>query len=317
MLALAELCREREDELQHAPRSASPAPRSLSSSRGTNPTPVHNHAFRSHSQAPFDRLAPAPHIETPHARKGRQSEGDMPDYSAQELWLASQGTNLGGVGGLGLGFTEHGFDVHNARGRDPGTRGLETPDSYREQRRSTSTYEGGSGSISAPLSPHRLYAQLDLSRGPQNWPAYDPRLHASPGMPVDRVSGPSSYRNSTSASQRTSRSGSLIPTNGGHLGEVDPSPPLPAFAPFLPNHIASNLRPLNGEPASYISPSTLLSPAQDPPSLPATSVNSLAQGFGRMGVSPPGKGTENPAEARRAETQSSRSHPTSPTKGSR
>ncbi len=236
-------------------------------------------------------------------RRGRQSEGDVPDYSAQELWLASQGANLGGVGGLGLGFTEYGFDPNGARGRDTATRGLEIPGSYRESRRSASVYEGGSGSISAPLSPHRLYAQLELGKGPQNWPAYDPRLHASPGMPVDRVSGPSNYRTGTNNALRgASRSGSLIPTNGSHLADIEPPSPLPAFAPFSPpNPIPSTLQPLNVESANYISPSTLLSPAPEPQSLPKSAVNSLAQSFDRMGVSPPGKGAENPAGTRRTE----------------
>ena len=96
---------------------------------------------------------------------------------------------MGGVSGGTLGFTEHGFDTSNARGRNTAARGLDTPDSYREARRSAP--EGGSGSISAPLSPHKPYAQLDFGRGSQNWPGtYDPRLHASPGMPVERSSGP-------------------------------------------------------------------------------------------------------------------------------
>ncbi|CAD6585977.1 MAG: hypothetical protein TREMPRED_004293 [Tremellales sp. Tagirdzhanova-0007] len=316
VLALAELCREREDELQHAPRSASPATRSFSASRGSFTNSVHNGGWRSHSQAPAERLAPAPHIETPSARRGRQSEGSAGDYSAQDLWLASQGANLGDVSGGTLGVMEHGFDANNARGRDTAARGLETPDSYRGAR--ISTHEGGSGSISAPLSPHKPYAQLDFGRGSENWPGtYDPRLHASPGMPVDRVSGPSNYRTtSNAASYGSSRSGPLVPTNGEHVGgDIEPYMSLPAFVPFQPKHTTSSNRgSINSPAANYISPSTLLSPTQEPPSLPTPTVDTLNRDFSKMGVSPPGRGVENPAGARQAETRSGRSRPTSPAK---
>lgn len=173
--------------------------------------------------------------------------------------------------------------------------------------------------MSAPLSPNRLYAQLELGKGPHTFAAYDPRLHASPGMAVDRVSGPSSYRGpSRSTANGATRSGPLIATNGSQSVDMEPPSPLPTFAPFSPpNPIPSTLRPLNGEPADYISPSTLLSPAQDPSSLPSAAVNSLTNSFGKMGVNPPGKGVEDPAAARKAESkvkQSSLSQPTSPVK---
>ncbi|ORY26876.1 hypothetical protein BCR39DRAFT_248154 [Naematelia encephala] len=304
VLALAELCREREDELARAPRSASPAPRSLSATRGGFQPPVPNGAgWRSHSQVPFDRLAPQ-HLDPTSSRRGRASEDDVQDYSAQDLWLQSQGTNLGGVGGLGLGFSEHGFDLASLRGRDTSSRGLDTPGGFKSNsRRSASAYEGGSGTVSAPLSPHRLYAQLELGKGTQptqpTWGTYDPRLHLSPGMTMERVSGASSsYRGG-------SRSGSRLPSNGERRSiDNEPVSPLPAFAPFSPAVPTSTLRPLNGEPASYLSPSTLLSPEAKQPVLPPSTapataaVDGLAASFGKMGVNPPGRGPENPTQAR-------------------
>lgn len=306
VLALAELCREREDELQRAPRSSSPAPRALSQPRGgfTNPAAAGGAAWRSLSQVPFDRLAP-PNYES--GRRGRQSEGstmDSQDLSAQEMWLASQGSNLGNVGSLGLGFPEA-FDMQGGRGRDTSARGLETPGGpYRSSRRSVSNYDHdnpGSGSISAPLSPHRLYAQLEMGKGPAaGWPAYDPRQHVSPGVPL-QTGGPSTYGNrsgSNSGAQKSSARSGMLPSpssNGGTSKGLDQPSPLPSFQPFSPPMPHSKLRQLNGEATatSFISPSTLLSPPQGQASLPGPSVDSLASDFGRMGVAPPGAGVEN------------------------
>jgi len=319
VLALAELCREREDELHRAPRSSSPAPRSMSTSgRGAYGSggggQVHNAAWRSHSQAaPFDRLGPPGPLEG--GSRGRQSEGDVSEYSAQDLWLSSQGSNLGGVGSLGL----QGFEpvasgsgsasgaTNSNRGRDTQARGLETPGAgYRGARRAVSAYDdgAGSGSISAPLSPHRLYAQLEMGKGPQipqsNWPSsmmnYDPRQHSTAGMPV------------SSASQRGQpRSASLVP-GGRSIGEERDIPSsLPTFAPFSPAAPTSSLKPLNGEPAAYISPSTLLSPPSQiaalPPANAESAIDSLATNFNQLGVSPPGVGAENPAANRVAEVK--------------
>lgn len=75
---------------------------------------------------------------------------------------------------------------------------------------------------------------------------------------------------------------------------------MPVFAPFSPAAPTSTLRPLNGEPASYISPSALLSPPTDKQKLPSgPNVDKLADSFTKMGVSKPGEGAENPAEARK------------------
>lgn len=300
VVALAELCREREDELQRAPRSSSPAPRALSQPRGGAgyPNPPATAAWRSQSQVPFDRLAP-PQYET-GGRRGRQSEGsvaDQQDLSAQELWLASQGSNLGNVGSLGLGFPDS-LDAQGGRGRDTSARGLEAPSGPFLTRRSASNYDHenpGSGSISAPLSPHRLYAQLEMGKGPSaGWPAYDPRQHASPGVPM-ASGGPSSYANRPGSASGQKRSG-MPPTsssNGAAKGTMDGKTPL-AFQPFSPPMPHSKLRQLNGEAtaSSFISPSTLLSPPQGPASLPQ-GVDSLINDFGRMGVAPPGAGAEN------------------------
>lgn len=308
VLALAELCREREDELQRAPRSSSPAPRALSQPRGGYSNPGGGAAWRSHSQVPFDRLAP-PSFEG--GRRGRQSEGsvmDSQDLSAQEMWLASQGSNLGNLGSLGLGFPES-LDMQGGRGRDTSARGLETPGGpYRSSGRSVSNYDHdnpGSGSISAPLSPHRLYAQLEMGKGPAAaWPAYDPRQHVSAGIPLP-AGGPSTYGNrsgSTSAAvpKPNARSGMLpspsLSSNGTASAKgMDQPTALPAFQPFSPPMPHSKLRQLNGEATatSFISPSTLLSPPQAQASLPGLNVESLASDFGRMGVAPPGAGVEN------------------------
>jgi terminal uridylyltransferase len=267
VLALAELCRERDDELARAPRSSSPAPRSMSSTRGGFPPSTQNSPWRSHSQAPFDRLGATPHIDSP-TRRGRTSEGNIEspsEYTAQDLWLSSQGSNLGG-----FGSGSYGFETPGSRGRDTSSRGLETPGGLPRaggsglgsvggvpSRRSASAFEnGGSGSISAPLSPHRLYAQLEMGKGPTpsqpNWPTYDPRMHATPGLAVG-------------ASHRVSKTD------------------LPVFAPFSPPNQRSTLKPLNGE-MTFISPSTLLSPDQEDVGLPAGGVEGLAESFGKMGV---------------------------------
>lgn len=296
-----------------------------------------NGGWRSHSQAPFDRLAgggPGAHMDAPTGRRGRVSETGEPDYTAQELWLQSQGPNLGNVGGLGLGFEGYNFEQSSGgRGRDTATRGLETPGGYNRgvgggPRRSASAYDnGGSGSISAPLSPHKLYAQLELGKPhPQApvWPAaaFDQRFHHPPGT----GGSSSSFRNSSTAStgtSATSRSNSMIPNPNGATTIVGPSntmgslaglgvgieqdapSPLPPFAPFSPPTVPSILRPLNGEPANYISPSTLLSPNNPPMQLSASplgaGVEGLAKEFGKMGVTPPGAGNEEPSKAREEE----------------
>lgn len=313
VLALAELCREREDGLERAPRSNSPGPRAMSQPRGGFTTPGGNAAWqRSHSQVPFDRLS-TPAFEG--GRRGRQSEGNTTDnsaeVSAQDLWLASQGNNLGNIGSLGLGFPE-GFDA--GRGRDTSARGLETPGNYASRRGpSHFDHETPSGTMSAPLSPHRLYAQLEMGKGPASgWPAYESRQNApagssaAPGGP-SAFAGPStggvgnnknrstpSAKNAPGSGAPTPRSGSV---NGSHTSKAqEAAATMPVFQPFSPPLLHSKLRHMNAaeaNSASFISPSTLLSPQPAAATLPPSSVDSLVNDFDKMGVAPPGKGSEN------------------------
>lgn len=271
-----------------------------------------------------------------HESHGRRGEDDIPEYSAQDLWLQSQGANLGGVqvGGLGFGFDDLG--VHGARGRDTVARGLDTPSgAYRNNpsaRRSASAYGGNaastSGTISAPLSPQRMYAQLELGKGigsglgsQQLWASYDPRLHASAGMPMS-MSGPSSLR--SQSQQGTSRSvsgpnlGVPASAGGSSRGRVfapfDAAPiqssskavGIPVVAPAPGSIGASGSAPHravadtneNGSAVNFISPSTLLSPSTGASALPDTQavgvrgMDALVGDFRQLIVS--GTGTINP-----------------------
>jgi terminal uridylyltransferase len=305
VLALAELCREREDDLHRAPRSSSPAapPRAMSASRGNIITPPANgtgSAWRSQSQMPFDRVGPS-QFDAPIRGRGSDSGADI---SAQELWLASQGSNLGGVGSLGLGFPETPYSA-GGRGRDTASRGLETPGGpYRSSggggggRRAPSAYDadnGGSGSVSAPLSPHRLYAQLEMGKGPagtpSGWPSFDPRqLPSGAPMPVGGGTGAApGYRS-------VSRSNVAATTK-----TAEPSVQLPSFQPFSPPLLNSTLRHIHGEPSAtaFISPSTLLSPPSQAAGLPpAGGMDRLARAFDQLGVEGPGFGAENDGKER-------------------
>jgi terminal uridylyltransferase len=284
----------------------------MSQPRGGYPTPGGSGAWRSQSQIPFDRFA-TPAFEA--GRRGRQSEGNTvnsdEDLSAQDQWLASQGSNLGNLGSLGLGFPE-GFDAQGGRGRDTAARGLESGGPYVGGRRSTTKYnhdDPGSGSISAPLSPHRLYAQLEMGRGPSSgWPAYDPRQSA-PGVP-SAPGGPSSYANNSAASRSTSsshvapgsgappsRSGSSSNSTNGQNAKNQES----MFQPFSPPIPHSKLRHMNANAeasTAFISPSTLLSPPPAEAALPTPNVDELTSTFGKMGVAPPGRGAENDQKMR-------------------
>ena len=238
VLALAELCREREDDFR-APRSSSPAPRSMSTNRSGYSTPPiqGNPGWRSQSQVPFDRMNGPPHLEAPSSsRRGRRSEAESEppsaDYnhanSAQEMWLASQGNNLGNLGNLNLGlsFGESPY-TDPSRGRDTASRGLETPGGYNRTPRRGNNYDhhaAGSGSISAPLSPHTMYAKLELGKphahiqpNPPNpagagasasgWPTGN---FVPPNSSIPAPTGGSNYR-TPAASQAPSRTGSIVP----------------------------------------------------------------------------------------------------------
>lgn len=269
--------------------------------------------WRSHSQVPFDRLGSS-QFDTP--RSARHSEDVSAEISAQELWLSSQGPSLGGLGGnTGGTFSPDPSSMFDtSRGRDATSRGLQTPDApYRNTRRPNFDYEnGGSGSVSAPLSPHRLYAQLEMGKGisnvPQGWGGYDPRQHV-PGLPMPV--GSSSFRSPSTSTP--GRSGSLLPNPHSATGSPrhphpsshpqahstsltasplhlphhphsvgQPGPingkqaesSLPAFQPFSPPAANATLKQMNGEagPMSFISPSTLLSPPTGKTALPPLGV---------------------------------------------
>ncbi|KAJ9115034.1 hypothetical protein QFC22_005362 [Naganishia vaughanmartiniae] len=132
VLALAELCMEREDELARAPRSSSPAPRSLGGGSrsggfgmtgwkhmsGGAPSPYDRMSSPS-SAAPGGMMSPSttgpPEADDygrrsfSHAgtKRGRQPQPQQPTevdnrhYSAQERWLAQAGLGLDGHMGAG------------------------------------------------------------------------------------------------------------------------------------------------------------------------------------------------------------------------
>ncbi|KAL7424383.1 hypothetical protein Q5752_000065 [Cryptotrichosporon argae] len=343
VLALAELCTERDDELLRAPRSASPAPRTLSVGRTPYAAPGGS-GWRSHSQTPFDRLAPSSdmrHVDPASGapmpvvgRRGRMSDiggsGHQRELSAQEMWLAAQGPNLGNVNLLGAssaaGHVENPFD-YGVRGRDTMARnhddfasansGRGTPGGGRgtPSRRSTSAYEGGPGTVSAPLSPSRLYAQFEIGRGAgapttpnaggaagvsagPAWPTFDPRYgYAQQGSRASARSELGHPRAPVPSGAQAAPVPVPVPARSAGAAAHDGSPALPAFAPFSPPALASSLHPPAQAQASYISPSTLLSPGPAasrplPPveAVPAPDaaqtmgVDALAQTFDGLGV---------------------------------
>lgn len=304
----------------------------MSASRGGYSTPPINGlptgglpGWRSQSQAaPFDRMAlggssnSGSHLDTPHssARRGRHSDTDAGDFTGQDLWLASQGSNLGNLNFGGMGYSDSPFSNESSggRGRDTASRGLETPGGYnRNPRRSGSGYDdhmGGSGSISAPLSPHAMYAKLEMGKSHLHpWPTSTTSIGASGTFApaTSSIPAPPHGRNykTPAGSANPSRSGSLIP-GGPHSSALDhyqhhtqsnlhgSSNALPSFQPFSPPQIPSILRELNGEPANYISPSTLLSP---PTAKKELALDDLTKGFEGLGVDLPGKGAENVGSA--------------------
>lgn len=201
--------------------------------------------------------------------------------SAQDMWLASQGANLGNANaappsGLGLGG-DPAFEYRRGRAEAPSP----FPAPVRSSRRAPA-YDNpnAAGTVSAPLSPSRLYAQLEIGRGPSApapapWPpAFEGQRggFGAPGMPVGRP---------------TARDLS-IPPSGLHQSHTpEPGSPLSTFAPFSPPALSSSLRPSSAEGkhnGSYISPSTLLSPAPPAGQGKLPKDGGLAQSFSKLGV---------------------------------
>jgi terminal uridylyltransferase len=248
VLALAELCVEREEELARAPRSASPAPKNVPA--GRSPFALGG-GWRNHMQgSSIDRLSPTlnsllgpgelddfnrrPFPSHMAARRGRQSEPGHPrQYSSQELWLANQGLGLDfqlppSVGGRYPGTND------NFRGRDTSTRQIDPAygngngAGHNPPRRAASITEnssnGGmgfaSGSASAPISPVKaagqLHEQQQRNYGPSGtWSTGPSPRHAQasrlPLMGDTRMySGGGGYRR-TSAETNTGGRGGAPP----------------------------------------------------------------------------------------------------------
>lgn len=157
VLALAELCMEREDELARAPRSSSPAPRSLGGGSRTGGGGFGMTGWKHMPgggaggvPSPYDRMSSpsgavpggmmSPNTTGPpeaddygrrsfsHAgtKRGRQpqqqSEVDNRHYSAQERWLAQAGLGMDGHMGAGAMAGGHMFG-QRAMGGIPDMRG--------------------------------------------------------------------------------------------------------------------------------------------------------------------------------------------------
>ncbi len=251
VLALAELCVEREEELARAPRSASPAPKAVPG--GRSPFALGG-GWRNHMQGSnVDRLSPTlnsllgsgelddfgrrPFPAHMTSRRGRQSEPGHPrNISAQDLYLANQG--------LGLDFqlppsqaNRYGNGDANARGRDHGSRQMEGnyhPGGYNQPpRRAASIADGGasndnsmgSGTASAPISPvkgngqtqdQRQYGNGTWSTGPS------PRHQHAPRLPMGGYqNGPAGYRR---VSAEPNRSVGGVPANNGLQAQRFPIP---------------------------------------------------------------------------------------------
>lgn len=203
VLALAELCIEREDELARAPRSASPAPRAMASGgRGAGP------GWRSQmAGGPLDRLSPTLNgllgdseefgrrSYSHMGRRGRQSEpgGEARQMSAQEMWLANQNFGLDGPYAQ---FPRNGMHDQATRGRDQGVaRGLDASqvnaglNAHRDHVQPMDRVPA-----SAPISPVRQASQVYDSRGYSGtWSTgVSPRQAQASRLP--NVAGPSSRR---------------------------------------------------------------------------------------------------------------------------
>ncbi|GHJ84656.1 hypothetical protein NliqN6_1058 [Naganishia liquefaciens] len=217
VLALAELCMEREDELARAPRSASPAPRSLA---GGSRAPFGMTGWKTQMGAsPYDRMPSSassgmmsPNSAGPSetddytrrsfsqgatTKRGRQPESSDRQYSAQERWLAQAGLGfdapMAGVTGAFLGGrASSGTPDPSLRGRDAGSRqGMDPSMSYgmpSARRMSGMNYPselpGAHGSASAPISPVKQGGPLPDHRQNGTWSAQvSPRQASQARLP--------------------------------------------------------------------------------------------------------------------------------------
>lgn len=205
VLALAELCMEREDELARAPRSASPAPRSLAggprsgfgmtgwksqmgaspydrmpsstSSGMMSPNPTGPSEADDYTRRSFSQGAPI--------KRGRQAESGDRQYSAQERWLAQAGLGFdapmaGAAGSFLGGRASSGTPDPSLRGRDTGSRqgadashmGFGMPSARRLSGMNYPLdHPGGHGSASAPISPVKQGGSLPDHRQNGTWSA--------------------------------------------------------------------------------------------------------------------------------------------------
>lgn len=273
---------------------------------------------------------PGPMAEPMHGRRGRTSDQGVGPNSAAplsaapempaapDLWTQSRSGPVPNSGAntssLGLGgVPEPAFPAeYNQRGRDPVSRAMENnfPRSS-GSRRGTASYDNPNavGTVSAPLSPSRLYAQLEIGRG---W-GYDQRgSYGAPGGPAGpaHTPSPSTYGPASAGPDGPAARGRNVsstrdlsmPSSQLHQSHsVDPTSPLPAFTPFSPPVLSASLHPSSAagkkeSGAPFISPSTLLSPQTQTNSLPAGKVDSLAQSFGQLGVDTKGEVNGDSAE---------------------
>lgn len=220
VLALAELCIEREEELARAPRSSSPSPRSMSGrggygggggGGGGSGNSSLGGRKNGMSAGPFDRVSQTLNGMLPSAgeiddfgrraysgggsRRGRRHEG-RGDFSAGEGWLAGQGS--GADHGFGAGRFGSSSDMFGA-----------TPYGAYDQSRSGSMSEGlgsasgmlGSmpGSASAPISPVQAASGLhnqDSQRYSGTWSTGPSPRPAQQGLQGGRGVGASGHQQS-------------------------------------------------------------------------------------------------------------------------
>lgn len=259
---------EREDELARAPRSASPAPRSLG---GTPRSSFGMTGWKGHmAPSPYDRMSPSGSMMSPsttgppeaddynrrsfsHAgtKRGRQPESNDRHYSAQERWLAQAGLGLDGhmsggsgafFGGRGMGSTPD----PSVRGRDSGSRQTADPNQMNfgmptARRMSAlnhpSEHPVGPGSASAPISPVKQAAGPLPDHRSQNgtWSAQVSPRHASQARlpPVMDARIPGVALPARRVSGNAGRSGPMS-TNNGFDARPPHTPPASGYGRYAP-----------------------------------------------------------------------------------